>query len=131
MRTATAKLVLIAIASLGMVTVASAADLPARTYTKAPEYVPTPPCAWCGWYIGANGGGAWGSDKTGNRGDFSSEFATAVATGFTPAALGVSHDGGFGGGQFGYNWVTCGRRPGKNFLTFLQHWSGAVTCPAC
>jgi hypothetical protein len=20
---------------------------------------------------------------------------------------------------------------GKNFLTFLQHWSGAVTCPAC
>jgi aerobic-type carbon monoxide dehydrogenase small subunit (CoxS/CutS family) len=28
-------------------------------------------------------------------------------------------------------WVTCGRRPGKNFLTFLQHWSGAVTCPAC
>jgi len=27
--------------------------------------------------------------------------------------------------------VTCGRRPGKNFLTLLQHWSGAVTCPAC
>jgi hypothetical protein len=28
-------------------------------------------------------------------------------------------------------WVTCGRRLGKNFLTKLQHWSGAVTCPAC
>jgi len=28
-------------------------------------------------------------------------------------------------------WVTCGRRLGKNFLTVLQHWSGAVTCPAC
>ena len=27
--------------------------------------------------------------------------------------------------------VTCGRRLGKNFLTSLQHWSGAVTCPAC
>jgi putative transposase len=27
--------------------------------------------------------------------------------------------------------VTCGRRLGKNFLTLLQHWSGAVTCPAC
>jgi hypothetical protein len=27
--------------------------------------------------------------------------------------------------------VTCGRRPGKDFLTVLQHWSGAVTCPAC
>src|SRR6516162_7666334 len=24
-------------------------------------------------------------------------------------------------------WVTCGRRLGKNFLTLLQHWSGAVT----
>ena len=29
-----------------------------------------------------------------------------------------------------YIGVTCGRRPGKDFLTFLQHWSGAVTCPA-
>ena len=28
-------------------------------------------------------------------------------------------------------WVTCGRRLGKSFLRFLQHWSGAVTCPAC
>jgi hypothetical protein len=28
-------------------------------------------------------------------------------------------------------WVMCGRRPGKNFLTLLQHWSGAVMCPAC
>jgi len=24
-----------------------------------------------------------------------------------------------------------GRRLGKSFLTLLQHWSGAVTCPAC
>jgi transposase len=29
------------------------------------------------------------------------------------------------------NGLTCGRRHGKHFLTFLQHWSGAVTCPAC
>jgi 2-haloacid dehalogenase len=38
-----------------------------------------------------------------------------------------------GAASFGFQayWVTCGRRPGKNFLTFLQHWSGAVTCPAC
>ena len=26
--------------------------------------------------------------------------------------------------------VTCGRRPGKDILTLVQHWSGAVTCPA-
>jgi hypothetical protein len=25
----------------------------------------------------------------------------------------------------------CGRRLGKNFLTLLQHWSGAVMCAAC
>jgi hypothetical protein len=25
----------------------------------------------------------------------------------------------------------CGRRLGKNFLTLLQHRSGAVMCPAC
>jgi hypothetical protein len=26
----------------------------------------------------------------------------------------------------------CGRRRlGKNFLTFVQHWSGVVMCPAC
>jgi hypothetical protein len=28
-------------------------------------------------------------------------------------------------------WVMCGRRLGKNFLTLLQHWSGAVMCAAC
>src|SRR5262249_48155188 len=28
-------------------------------------------------------------------------------------------------------WVMCGRRLGKNFLTLLQHWSGAVMCPTC
>jgi len=29
------------------------------------------------------------------------------------------------------HWVMCGRRLGKYFLTHLQHWSGAVMCPAC
>jgi hypothetical protein len=31
----------------------------------------------------------------------------------------------------GQPWLMCGRRLGKNFLTLLQHWSGAVMCPAC
>jgi hypothetical protein len=34
------------------------------------------------------------------------------------------------GGEQRPLWVTCGRRRGKDFLTVLQHWSGAVTCPA-
>ena len=37
---------------------ASAADLPARTYTKAPPPPPPPPFSWTGIYIGANIGGA-------------------------------------------------------------------------
>jgi hypothetical protein len=30
------------------------------------------------------------------------------------------------------HWVMCGRRLiDKSFLTLMQHWSGAVMCPAC
>lgn len=104
MRAATATLLLTAIASLGLTTAASAADLPARTYTKAPEYVPTPPCGWCGWYIGVNGGGAW-DDRSGNLTGFTTTFTPEVAVGLTPSALGAKHQGAFGGGQFGYNWA--------------------------
>ena len=28
-------------------------------------------------------------------------------------------------------WVTCGRRLGKSFVTWMQIWAGTVTCPAC
>jgi outer membrane immunogenic protein len=61
-----------AIALLGTTTLASAADLPARTYTKAP-----PPIIaaydWSGFYIGINGGGAtshncWGLNNDGING---------------------------------------------------------------
>jgi outer membrane immunogenic protein len=38
---------------------ASAADLPAKTYTKAPPPPPPPPFSWTGIYVGANIGGAW------------------------------------------------------------------------
>jgi hypothetical protein len=30
------------------------------------------------------------------------------------------------------HWVMCGRRRiDKSFFTLMQHWSGAVMCPAC
>ena len=38
---------------------ASAADLAARPYTKAPPVAVTAVYDWSGFYIGANGGGAW------------------------------------------------------------------------
>jgi len=69
----------IGLAALGMAP-AIAADLPARTYTKAPAIAPLP--TWTGFYVGAMGG--YASQDT-------SDFALK---------------GGFGGGTVGYNWQT-------------------------
>jgi outer membrane immunogenic protein len=67
-----------------------AADLPARTYTKAPVIVPEPVYNWTGFYIGANGGGGWGQTDW--------LFTTAQTT------ANHSTSGGLAGGQIGYNW---------------------------
>jgi outer membrane immunogenic protein len=69
----------VGLAALGLAP-AIAADLPARTYTKAPAIAPLP--TWTGFYIGAMGG--YGKQDT-------SDFALS---------------GGFGGGTVGYNWQT-------------------------
>jgi outer membrane immunogenic protein len=80
--------------TLGLAVPAAAADLPARTYTKAPPIV-APVYNWGGFYVGANGGGA-SSHKCW---DFT-----------TPAGVFVAsegcHDatGGVAGGQIGYRW---------------------------
>src|SRR5947207_14762516 len=67
-------------ATLGLAP-ASAADLAARTYTKAPALA-APLYNWTGFYVGAMGG--FGKEDT-------SDFALS---------------GGFGGGTAGYNWQT-------------------------
>ena len=48
----------IALVTLGITAPAVAADLPARTYTKAPDMVPVA-YDWSGVYVGLNGG--WGT----------------------------------------------------------------------
>ena len=68
------KLLLAGAALLSLTTAASAADLAARPYTKAPPL--SPAINWSGFYIGAMGGYAFDSDN----------------------------GGGFGGGTIGYNW---------------------------
>jgi outer membrane immunogenic protein len=73
-------LMTVGIAALG-VAPAVAADLPARTYTKAPAAV-APIYNWTGFYVGGFGG--YGSQDNGD-----------------PAL-----SGGFGGGTVGYNWQT-------------------------
>src|SRR5882724_702369 len=70
----------VGLAALGLAP-AVAADLAARTYTKAPAAV-SPLYNWTGFYIGAMGG--YGKEDT-------SDFALS---------------GGFGGGTAGYNWQT-------------------------
>jgi outer membrane immunogenic protein len=68
------KILLASAALLSLATAASAADLAARPYTKAPPL--SPAINWSGFYIGAMGGYAFDSDN----------------------------GGGFGGGTIGYNW---------------------------
>jgi outer membrane immunogenic protein len=73
---------------------ALAADLPARTYTKAPVMVETP--SWTGFYIfGGVGGGIWDAD-------------TMVVSNVTGAALigaqRLGGDGWFGTAGAGYDW---------------------------
>jgi outer membrane immunogenic protein len=90
MRYARTKLLLTsAIVSVGLSNMASAADLPAQNYTKAPAIIQAA-YNWSGFYVGINGGGAtsninWNADGFGDEG---------------------SHDasGGTFGGQIGYRW---------------------------
>jgi outer membrane immunogenic protein len=75
---------------------ALAADLPARTYSKAPAPVAAV-YDWTGFYIGGNVGGAWRS----------SDVFTFTQPGgtFDPLAFNASHNSSFiGGVHGGYNW---------------------------
>ena len=77
------KRLLLAGVALSVATAASAADMQARPYSKAPPAVVSPAYNWSGFYVGVMGGGGWGSgDSEGS--------------------------GGFGGGTVGYNWPLPG-----------------------
>jgi outer membrane immunogenic protein len=92
------KALLGAIAAISLSSTAFAADLPARTYSKAPAPVVTPVYNWGGFYLGVNGGG--GSVRS---------CWTAVGTNFgalNPTIPEGCHSGTGGtvGGQVGYRW---------------------------
>jgi outer membrane immunogenic protein len=116
MRVSTIKAIAtVAFAVTAVIPAASAADLAARPYTKAPVMV-DPGYNWSGFYIGGNVGYSWGRERT--DGDLTgtqnvSVFRTAGPTLFSSvttaaAALPLSGrgnmDGFVGGGQIGYNW---------------------------
>jgi outer membrane immunogenic protein len=89
---------LLAAALLMCASGAYAADMP----LKAPA--PPPPSTWTGWYIGINGGGAWGTDAAtlsdlGPDGFFAPGNVPAVtAGGGQPTRM----SGGLAGGQAGF-----------------------------
>src|ERR1700716_4668047 len=88
----------VGLAALGMAAPASAADLAARPYTKAPPMVAAI-YDWSGFYIGANGG--WGQERR-------SFDAVTVAGTFLGAEGCHTASGGVAGGQIGYRWQTGG-----------------------
>jgi outer membrane immunogenic protein len=86
----------VALVALGATAPALAADLGARTYTKAPAYAPAPIYNWTGFYIGGHVGGAFNGSNGFN--------GAGVTNG--------SNDGRFLGGvqigadyQFAPSWV--------------------------
>jgi outer membrane immunogenic protein len=78
---------------------ASAADLPARTYTKAPAVVAAV-YDWSGFYIGLNAGGASSRDCL--------TITSTAGTAVTPHSEGCHNaTGAVVGGQLGYRWQSA------------------------
>jgi outer membrane immunogenic protein len=89
-----------AIISIGA---ASAADLPARTYTKAPAMVDTA-YNWTGFYVGGNAGGAWGDDPVTYTPLYSGAPAGFPAVAAANGSSTFRPTGFTAGGEAGYNW---------------------------
>jgi outer membrane immunogenic protein len=104
------KLVLALTAVAAFTGSASAADLAARPYTKAPVPV-APVYNWTGFYIfGGGGGGIWDADS-----NVQSTGVVGALGGFGPAGTPLSRDqrlggdGWFGTVGIGYDWQFNGR----------------------
>ncbi len=89
----------VGLVALGFAAPASAADLAARPYTKAPPPMVAAYYDWSGFYLGINGG--WASSR--NCWD-----ATTPAGVFVAAEGCHDATGGVAGGQIGYRWQAGG-----------------------
>jgi outer membrane immunogenic protein len=88
-----------AVPSMGLVNVASAADMALKA-PVAPSY------SWAGPYIGVSGGYGWGHSSQSDPGIPCSFFGTCGPTGPTGETFDGSYSmtGGVVGGGLGYNW---------------------------
>jgi outer membrane immunogenic protein len=115
---------------------ASAADMaPAPVYTKAPPMEVTPPCVWCGWYVGGNVGYAHSESTSVNSsavvtnpgflGTVSPGIPAGAAAALTTGIPVGSGNGVIGGGQFGYSFQSG--RFVAGFEADIQGLSGGAT----
>jgi outer membrane immunogenic protein len=97
---------LLGLAALSLAAPASAADLAARPYTKAPAPMIAAVYDWSGFYIGINGGGGWSHKCWDTTTPFVPVGFFAVApTPIAPGSEGCHNaSGGVVGGQLGYRW---------------------------
>ena len=80
------------------VSAASAADLAARPYTKAPAYIDSI-YNWSGFYVGGHIGGASTNEQWVNSANTTIFGDLAPGQGYRQRGSGI-----IGGGQIGYNW---------------------------
>jgi outer membrane immunogenic protein len=102
----------VAVIALGTIS-ATAADIQRRQMpVKAPAYVPPPVYNWTGFYLGINGGGAWG------RSEFSAPFESGS----------FDTSGWLAGGTIGYNWQTGPVVFGLEGDIDYAHINGSAIC---
>jgi outer membrane immunogenic protein len=113
---------------------AVAADLPVKT----PAPMVAPVFSWAGFYIGMNGGGAWGHSDLATSTVFSPTgyFATSSVPAIN--AVGAQHintSGGIAGGQIGYNWqsgaAVFGIEADIDWVGLSGSASGSALYPCC
>jgi outer membrane immunogenic protein len=95
----------VAVSAILGIGAASAADLPARIYTKAPVAAVDPAYDWSGFYVGGDIGYLWGRTRVVDNGVLTESgaptngFAGGLLAGYNwqrgPLVLGVEGDGGW------------------------------------
>jgi outer membrane immunogenic protein len=86
---------------------ANAADMYARGMKDAPVYVPA--ASWTGFYLGGNGGYGWSNEDSRNTATVNEYVLVQCPLAGAPAVCtdtkkgSLNPEGGFGGGQIGYN----------------------------
>jgi outer membrane immunogenic protein len=105
-----------AIAALGFVTSAYAADMPVKAY-RGPMAPPVIAWNWTGFYIGINGGGGWARTVH-------TDTAGTTTGGF-------NQSGGLVGGTVGYNWQMTNWVLGIEADWDWANINGTITSPVC